>query len=111
MVDANAVEESQCMRRTFAAVLLFTIVALGKVQPHPDYVPDEKTAERIAEAILLSQFGQERVGGQLPLRAVSTSKALWLVQGASHDPHGPGGNFGVWINKHSGCVSVIEHMK
>jgi hypothetical protein len=25
---------------------------------HPDYVPDEKTAERIAEAVLVAQFGR-----------------------------------------------------
>jgi len=103
------------MRRAFGVVLLLTMIAfgkdLGKVQPHPDYVPDEKTAERVAEAVLVSQFGQERVSAQLPLRVVSTSKALWLVQGVVHEPHGPGGNFGVWINKHSGCVEVMEHMK
>jgi len=103
------------MRRSFLMVVLSlaTCVAFAKEppKPHPDYVPDEKTAERIAEAVLVSQYGQERVGAQLPLRAVSTSKDLWLVQGAIHEPHGPGGNFGVWINKHTGCVSVIEHMK
>jgi len=39
----------------------------GKAPSHPDYVPDEKTAERIAEAVLVAQFGQERVNAQLPL--------------------------------------------
>ena len=105
------------MRRTIGAVLLFTIVATiaasakDSAHPRPNYVPDEKTAERIAEAVLVSQFGQERVGAQLPLRAVSTSKDLWLVQGTVHEPHGPGGNFGVWIDKHSGCLKVMEQMK
>jgi hypothetical protein len=103
------------MRRTMGVVLVLTMVALGKdsgkVQPHPDYVPNEKTAERIAEAVLVSQFGQDRVNAQLPLTVVSTSKDLWLVQGMVHEPHGPGGNFGVWINKHSGCIKTMEHMK
>ena len=103
------------MRNVIGAVLLLAIIASakdsGKVQPHPDYVPDEKTAERVAEAVLISQFGQERVSAQLPLRAVSTGKDLWLVQGMTHEPHGPGGNFGVWVNRHSGCMNVMEHMK
>jgi hypothetical protein len=104
------------MRRLLAVILLFTVVAFGKgssgkALPHPDYVPDEKTAERIAEVVLVAQFGQERVSAQLPLRAASTSKDLWLVQGTLKGLHGPGGNFGVWVNKHSACVSVIERMK
>lgn len=96
-------------------VLVLTMVVFGKdggkIPPHPDYVPDEKTAERIAEAVLVAQFGQERVSAQLTLHAASTSKDLWLVQGTLHGLHGPGGNFGVWVNKHTGCVKLIERMK
>ena len=50
----------------------------------------------------------------LVARAVSTSKDAWLVQGALKDKEGRtqvGGSFGVWVNKHTGCVSVMEHMK
>jgi hypothetical protein len=85
-----------------------------KTLTHPDYVPDEKTAERIAEAVLVAQFGQERVNAQLPLRAVSTSKDAWLVQGVLKDKEGRtqvGGSFGVWLDKHEGCVKVMEHTK
>jgi hypothetical protein len=94
------------------------MVAFGqnarKTPAHPDYVPDEKTAERIAEAVLVARFGQERVSAQLPLHAVSTSKDAWLVQGALKDEQGRtqvGGSFAVWVNKHDGCVKVIERMK
>jgi hypothetical protein len=83
----------------------------GKAPTHRDYVPDEKTAERIAEAVLVGQFGQQRVSAQLPLHAESTGKDVWLVQGSVKEPHGFGGNFGVWVDKHDGCVSVIEGMK
>jgi hypothetical protein len=103
------------MRRLLGVVLLLTMVAFGrdsgKTLPHPDYVPDEKTAERIAEAVLVARFGQEMVTAQLPLHAASTSNDLWLVQGTLQGLHGPGGNFGVWVNKHTGCVKVIERMK
>lgn len=105
------------MRRVLAVVLWFAIVASGKdleKVPHPDYVPDEKTAVRIAEAVLIGQFGDERVNAQLPLSAMSTSKDSWLVQGSIKDKEGRtqvGGSLAVWVDKHTGCVSVIEHMK
>lgn len=108
----------ELVRQLLAVVLLLAMVAFGKdsgkAPSHPDYVPDEKTAEHIAEAVLVAQFGQERVNAQLPLRAVSTSKDAWLVQGAVKDKEGRtqvGGSFGVWVNKHTGCVTVIERMK
>jgi hypothetical protein len=50
------------MRRLLGVVLLLTTVAFGKdagkVRSHPDYVPDEKTAERIAEAVLVAAYGR-----------------------------------------------------
>ena len=106
------------MRKPLTIVLLLGMTAFGqsarKTKAHPDYVPDEKTAERIAEAVLVAEFGQERVNAQLPLRAVSTSKDAWLVQGVLKDKEGRsqvGGTFGVWVNKHDGCVKLIERMK
>lgn len=103
------------IRKFLAAALLLTLISFGqnvqRTPAHPDYVPDAKTAEQIAEAVLVAQFGQKRVDDQLPLRAVSASKSLWLVQGTTHGLHGPGGNFGVWIDKHRGCLKVMEHMK
>ncbi len=106
------------MGTLLGVVLLLTMIAfgkdLGKAPSHPDYVPDDKTAVQIAEAVLVAQFGQERVNAQLPLRAVSTSKNAWLVQGAVKDKEGRtqvGGAFGVWVNKHTGCLTVMEGMK
>jgi hypothetical protein len=86
----------------------------GRSLTHPDYVPDEATAEQIAEAVLVGQFGRERVSTQLPLHTSSVSNEQWLVQGALKDKEGRtqvGGGFAVWVNKHSGCVSVVERMK
>jgi hypothetical protein len=104
------------MKRYMVIVLLLLAMAFGKnsIQIHPNYVPDEKTAERVAEAVLTGQFGQERVNAQLPLHAVSMSKDQWLVQGTLKDGEGRtqvGGVFGVWVNKHTAAVSVIERMK
>lgn len=105
------------MGRLVAVMLLLTMVAFGKdsgkPRPHPDYVPDQKTAERIAEAILVAQYGEERVNPQLPLHADGSDKDYWVVQGYVHESGIPkkGGGFAVWINKHSGSVKVMEHMK
>jgi hypothetical protein len=106
------------VRKLLILPLLFTIVAFGndsqKLPGHRDYVPNEDIAKHIAEAVLVGQFGQERVNAQLPLLAVSASKDVWLVQGKLKDTSGRtqvGGAFGVWINKHTGCLSVIEHVK
>ena len=103
---------SRSIQSLLIAILLFAIFASGQEgQRHRDYVPDEKTAERIAELVLVTQFGQEKVAAQLPLRAQSKGRDLWLVQGTIHNPQEPGGNMGVWVNKYSACIKVIEHMK
>jgi len=103
-----------------AAILLlglFGVVLTGKNSGavHPDYVPDERTATKIAEAVLIAQFGEDRVKAQLPLHAHTFRKGVWMVEGnVLLDSQGNpqvGGNFGVWIKKYDGCLSVIEHMK
>ncbi len=98
-------------------ILLFLVpfaVVGGTVKEHRDYVPDKKTAERIAEVILAGQYGEERMKAQLPLHADGSNEKYWIVQGHIHQDGIPnkGGGFAVWINKHSGCIGkVVEHMK
>lgn len=106
------------MRRILGILLILTLVSFGqshkKTAIHPDCVPDVKTAERIAEAVLVGQFGDDRVAAKLPLHSASMSTDVWLVEGSLKDKEGRtqvGGNFGVWANKHDGSVSVMERMK
>jgi hypothetical protein len=103
------------MFKTWATVLLVAgaVVATGQTpKKHRDYVPDSKTAERIAEAVLVAQYGEGRVNTQLPLHADGSNGDYWIVQG-----HGEGrviskgGGPAVWINKYSGCIKLLEHMK
>jgi NTF2 fold immunity protein len=103
------------MFRIWTTVLFLAgvLVASGQTpKKQRDYVPDEKTAVRIAEAVLVAQYGEERVNAQLPLHADGSNGDYWIVQG-----HGPGpatskgGGPAVWINKHTGCLKVMEHMK
>ncbi|HKO05569.1 MAG TPA: NTF2 fold immunity protein [Candidatus Acidoferrales bacterium] len=97
--------------------LLLAIVAFAQKLPsaHPDYVPDETTAKKIAEAVMIGQYGEERVKAQLPLLVASRGKSKWVVQGRVVDKEGRpqvGGGFGVLLDKHNGCVlEVVENMK
>ena len=72
---------------------------------------DEKTAVRIAEAVLSAQYGEETVKAQLPLHTRSTGD-YWIVQLQGVGPaSSKGGGPAVWINRHSGCLKVMERMK
>jgi hypothetical protein len=99
-------------------VVLFLIASITTAQEarkrHPDYVPDERTASRIAEAILIGQYGQERVQAQLPLLVDGSNKQYWIVEGRNRSNEVPsfGGGYAVWIDKHSGCIRLVaEAMK
>ena len=90
--------------------LVFGGVIAAQRRPHPDYVPNKETAAAIAEAVLVGQFGRERVNAQLPF-LVYEVKGTWLVQGMSA-PNSEMNNCAVWVNKHSGCIeNVVNEMK
>lgn len=54
--------------------------AAGVSKPHADYVPDERTAISIGQAILIARYGEESVKTQLPLRAIKGAGGFWIVQ-------------------------------
>ena len=101
------------MRRRWAVLLLASsVMAADTSKERRDDVPNEKTALRIAEAVLIAQFGEERVKAQLPLRASNSYRDTWIVQGTEPGPPQKGGGMAVMIDKHSGrIVNVLEHMK
>jgi len=78
---------------------------------HKDYVPNERTAIVIAEAVLVAQYGEDSVNKQKPLKAELKENKMWLVQGTIKKPEMIGGNYGVWIDKASGCLKIMENMK
>lgn len=99
-------------------LVLFLIASITTAQEagkkHPDYVPDKKTAARIAEAILIGQYGEERVKAQMPLLVDGSDAQYWMVEGRNRSNEVPsfGGGYAVWIDKHSGCIKLIaESMK
>jgi hypothetical protein len=75
-------------------------------------VPDERTAVRIAEAVLVAKYGEEAVRAQLPLHADGFNADYWIVEGYGAGPAtSKGGGPAVWINRHSGCLKIMEHTK
>jgi len=108
------------VRRTVVGAFLpialaVAALARGSSQPHPDYLPDQETAARVAEAVLMGQFGEERVKAQLPLMVRERGANQWIIQGSVFDSQGRrqvGGGFGILLNRHNGCVlELVENMK
>jgi len=103
------------MRRIWVIVLLLSnlVFASDPYQGHRDYVPDKRTARRIAEAVLVGQYGEEQIRAQSPLLVDGSNKQYWIVQvsGGENASTLKGGGPAVWIDKHSGCLKVMEQMK
>lgn len=78
-------------------------------KPKEGYVPDAKTAVRIAEAILIPIYGEEQIKSELPLSAVLKDN-VWVVTG--HLPDGmEGGVAEVKISKMTGEILGVTHGK
>jgi hypothetical protein len=100
----------------FAAVLLLATVVMAQNtshKKHPDYVPDQKTAELIAKAVLVAHYGDEIVNSQSPLLVDGSNKDYWIVQVSARENGMPkiSAQPAVWINKNSGCIDVMGRMK
>ena len=76
-------------RAMYCTVLLF---ATAQAQSHPrgGYVPDETTAIKIAEAVLIPVYGEKQIESERPFKAVLEND-IWTVDGTLHCPDGKGG--------------------
>jgi NTF2 fold immunity protein len=104
------------MHRIWLSVMLLSTFALASDahKAHSDYVPDKKAAERIAQAVLEAQYGEEFLVTRSPLNVDGSNKDYWIVQVSSGRPNeipAKGGGPALWINKHSGCLRLMEYMK
>lgn len=77
------------------------------VKPKDGYVPDAKTAIRIAVAIWEPIYGEERVARQKPYKARLT-KGVWTVEG-SLPGLVPGGTAVAEIVKEDGRILKASH--
>jgi hypothetical protein len=98
-------------------VSLGALSARGRSQNHPGYVPkngfvpDEKTAIAVAEAVLIPVYGQKQIESEEPF-STRLDGDTWSVHGSL--PNGPnvtGGVAEVQISKSRGCVLHMIHGK
>jgi hypothetical protein len=82
------------MRRLHLFVFLLALLAplaIGQgLPPKSGYVPDSKTAVRIAEAVLAPVYGEEKINAGRPFNA-ELKDGVWTVTGTLRCPDGHGG--------------------
>jgi hypothetical protein len=55
--------------------------AAPSYKPPAGYVPDAKTAIKIAEAVLIPVYGAKQIASEEPFAAVLTDNSIWTVTG------------------------------
>ena len=76
-------------------------------KPKEGYVPDEKTAIKIAVAVWSPIYGEEKIQQEKPFHAVLTN-GVWVVEGSL--PKGRRGGVAVAeISKDDGRVLLVSH--
>jgi len=77
--------------------------------PRDGFVPDARTAIRIAEAVLGPIYGEAKIQAERPFKA-TLSKGTWIVEGSL--PEGwDGGVATVKISKRDGRILFVIHGK
>ena len=106
-------------KRIFLFVFLLTMLLVTAVfviadskhnyKPKDGYVPDEKTAIRIAVAVWIPIYGEKQIEGEKPYHA-KLDKGIWTVEGSL--PEGTLGGVAIAeIAKDDGCIVRVSHGK
>jgi hypothetical protein len=69
--------------------LLFVSLALGQASAKREYVPDEETAVKIAEAVLTPVYGKAKIESERPFTG-KLKDGVWEVSGTLHCPNSDG---------------------
>jgi hypothetical protein len=111
---------SKGLRRTHGVLLLAlslisaSVVASGPtagIVPKDGFVPDQRTAVKIAEAVIEPVFGLHCLTNERPLVA-KLKGGEWFVSGtAPTNITWRGGVVEVHINKTNGCITFLTHWK
>jgi hypothetical protein len=98
--------------KLLCAALCATSIAMAQVpsyKPAKGFVPDEKTAIAIAEAVLKPVYGDEHIRGEEPFHATLKGD-VWTVDGYL-PPNMAGGVATVQINRIDGRILYMMHGK
>ena len=99
----------------FVLILLLTATALiiaeskHNYKPKEGYVPDEKTAIRIAVAVWIPIYGEKKIEGEKPYHA-KLDKGIWTVEGSLPEDT-LGGTAIAEIAKDDGRILRVSHEK
>ena len=88
--------------------LEMTLQGQKSEQPRKGFVPDQKTASRIGEAVAIAFYGEERIAQQRPFNA-HLSGDVWTVMGTLHPKGVLGGTAVVKISRKTGAVLFLTH--
>jgi hypothetical protein len=78
--------------------------------PEGGFVPDEKTAIAIAEAVLVPVYGHKQITSEEPF-LTSLNADTWSVHGSMPKGFNKGGVAEVDISKSKGCILRMAHGK
>lgn len=95
-------------------VCIAKVQAQGSYQPPQGYVPDARTAIRIAIAVWSPIYGEKHIQSERPFHA-ALNHGIWTVTGSLRpSPHGyvvVGGVALAKISKKDGCILQVIHGK
>ena len=95
-----------------ALMILFAADVSGiekhSVKPKDGLVPDEKTAVRIAEAVLAPIYSEKTVEKERPYKAVLNGR-VWTVEGTLPAEYQVGGVGIVELSKDDGRIIRVSH--
>jgi hypothetical protein len=108
------------LRNSSAALgVMFAMVLLSAAQGSPtqirDFVPDEVTAVRIAEAVFIPVYGEKHMKAERPFHA-RLDGDYWIVSGSVGKPKSKdflvvGGTMMAEINRKTGEIRTVYHLK
>jgi hypothetical protein len=91
----------------FAGLFVLPVASQQHYRPKNGFVPDEKTAIRIAEAVLTSIYGEKQIKSEEPFSA-KLHNGVWTVEGTIAEGV-EGGVAIIKISKAHGTIISVTH--
>jgi len=85
-------------------IVLVSFAMAQGIQPKEGFVPNQETAIKIAEAVLIPIWGKDKIESERPF-AVELKENTWTVYGTLRCPGGKGGSTTVGCR---GGVATVE---
>ncbi|MEI7999440.1 MAG: YbbC/YhhH family protein [Candidatus Omnitrophota bacterium] len=97
----------------FFSVSFLSAAEKHSYKPENGYVPDQATAVKIAEAVLIPIYSEKTIADEKPLKA-ELKDGIWIVEGTLPCPEGQrcvGGVAVIEISKDDGKILRVSHGK